>query len=373
VIRPAERPTPRVVVVGCGAVAEGVYRGALTKLESRRIAHVVALVDPNPARTAALQRHFPNAAAFVHPAEAFARTKADLTIVTSPPAFHVEHALAAIAASSHVLCEKPMAVKVEDADRMVAEARLACRILAVGMTRRMYPSLRAARALVSNGTLGHQLRFTYREGHVFDWPVSTDAVFRRTTAGGGVLTDVGSHALDLLGALFGVPTVVRYADDAERDGVETNCHIELEYPDADGTMQLSWAEPLVTGLTVTGSAGELRLDPTRLDALWWRQHEGAWTRLRSAATLPSDLEPQGARGTPRTHRDCFYYQLVQVLRAVTNDDESVPVTGDEGLSVVRTINACYRQATALRIPWVPAAEQASAGARHWSQQQWVAG
>ena len=360
-----------VAVIGCGAVVEGLYRGPLRALESRGIARVAALVDPDPARTAALARHFRFARTFAAPAEAFAATTPDLTIVTSPPGFHMEHSVAALAAGSHVLCEKPMAVRVDDAERMVAAARREGRLLAVGMTRRMYPCLVEGRALLARGWLGDGLRFVYRQGQVYGWPVRSDAAFRRATAGGGVLSDLGSHVLDFLGALFGAPTVRGYADDGQTDGVEANCRIELAYPAAAGFVQLSWNQPLVTGLHILGSAGELRLDPTRIDGLWRRPRGGAWEHVSSAAAWPSDLRPEPREGTPRTHHDCIYYQLVRVLRAIVHG-EPVPVGGEEALDVVRTIDECYRRATSLLLPWLTADEQAQIDARHWKARRWLA-
>ena len=141
----------RLLLIGCGAVAEGLYAGALRKLESRGMAEVAGLVDPNPSRTAALQRLFRGAIAFKTPAEALEGVAPDLTIVASPPGPHAEHAVQALGAGSHVLCEKPMTTNVEDAERMVAAAREAGRVLAVGMVRRMFPSLALAKELVEGG------------------------------------------------------------------------------------------------------------------------------------------------------------------------------------------------------------------------------
>jgi predicted dehydrogenase len=361
-----------LVVVGCGAVVEGVYRSALKRLESRGIARVAALVDPNPARTSALKRHFRSADTYATGAEAFARMTPDLTIVASPPGLHAEHVVEALGVGSHVLCEKPMAVSVADAERMVAAARVAHRVLAVGMARRMYPCLAEARALLAGGALGDDLRFVYREGNVYDWPISTDTAFRRATAGGGVLTDLGSHVIDFLAALFGTPTATAYADDGHADGVESNCRIDLAFPGGRGEAQLSWSQPLVTGLHVIGSAGELTMmQPGRLDLVRWRRHGEPWDTRVSTSTWPDDLRPGGRRGTPRTHYDCMYHQLVQVLRAVIHG-EPVPVDGEQALTVVRAIDACYRQATPLRLPWLTAAEQAQTDARHWRRDRWAA-
>ena len=359
--------TLKLMVVGCGTVFDQYYQRALKKLEARGIARVIALVDPNPGRTAAIEKHFPSARAFGTPAEALALTTPDLTIIASPPSLHAGHAVAAFGAGSHVLCEKPMAASVDDAERMVAAARAAQRVLAVGMTRRMYPCLAEARALLASGALGDDLRFVYREGDVYGWPVSTDFPFRRATAGGGVLIDKGTHVLDFLAALFGRPTAATYADDAYNEGVETNCQIGVVFPGARGMVQLSWSQPLMNGFHLSGSAGQLTLHPWRLDAVRWRRNGGTWETRVSAATWPSDLRPEGLRGTPWTYDECVYYQIVQSLRAVVHG-EPVPVTGEDGLAIVHAIDACYRQATSLQLPWLTKAEQAQADTRHWSRQ-----
>lgn len=360
-----------VAIIGCGAAVAELHGSALRKLESRGIARVVALVDPDRARTAALGRHFRAAHPFATLGEAFSRRVPALTIVASPPALHAQHAVEALAAGSHVLCEKPMAIRIDDAERMVVAASRNDRVLAIGMARRMAPSLAEARALLSSGALGDGVRFHYREGAVYNWPASTGAPFRRTTAGGGVLIDLGSHAVDYLRALFGPPSVGAYADDGQQDGVETNCVLELAFPAASGIVQLSWSQPLVTGLHVVGAEAEIRLHPLRPDSLLWRRRGGVWQRKASVATMPRDVDPDGERGAPHTYYDSIYYQLVQVLRAALHG-EAVPVDGMEALATVQTIDACYRQANPLRLPWLPAAEQAQADTRHWSRQRWLA-
>src|SRR5258706_9739289 len=203
--------TPRLMVVGCGAVVDQYYRGALRKLESRGIARVVALVDPDPLRANALAQDFRSAGAFATQAEALARAAPDLTIVASPPSSHAEHAIAAFGAGSHVLCEKPMAASVDDAQRMVAAARAAQRVLAIGMTRRMYSNLAEARALLAAGALRNRLRLVYREGGVYGWPGTTHFPFPPSPARGGGVIRQGTHLLDFLVAPFCAPFVAPFS------------------------------------------------------------------------------------------------------------------------------------------------------------------
>ena len=363
--------TLSVVVVGCGAVVDGLYRGALRKLESRGDIHVTGLVDPDPARTAALGRHFRSARQFTDLAAALADGRPDLVIVASPPSRHAEHAVLALETGSHVLCEKPMTTSVEDGERMIAAARNDGGVLAVGMARRMFSSLAEARSIVESGALGERLRFVYREGLVYSWPVRTDAPFRRATAGGGVLTDFGSHVIDFLHALFGPPSVRAYVDDAQDEGVETNCQIALDFPRATGVAQLSWSQPLVSSLLVSGTEGELRLDPAQPGALRVRFAGGPWETRAGGAQRPVDLEVAGQRRVPLTYYDCIHAQLVQTLRAIVHG-EAVGADGHDGLVAVRAIADCYRQAAPLRRRWLTTAEQDRAEMRHWSRRRWAA-
>ena len=67
----------------------------------------------------------------------------------------------------------------------------------------------------------------------------------------------------------------------------------------------------------------------------------------------------------------MYYQLVQALRAVVHGGP-VPVSGEQGLTVMRVIHACYRKAIPLRRSWLTQAEQARADALHWSRERCLA-
>jgi predicted dehydrogenase len=181
-----------------------------------------------------------------------------------------------------------------------------------------------------------------------------------------VLTDKGPHGLDLLMALFGPPHVTRCEDDALRDGVEANSRVGLEFARATGFMQVSWDQPLVEGVHVTGSRGELKLDLEHPDRLMWRRSDGLWQPLVGSRDWPTDLEsPAKRRAFPRAYSDCIHYQLVQVLRSIVHL-EPLPVTGDDGLRVVRAIERCYELARPLALPWLSADEQERSSALHWS-------
>lgn len=84
--------------------------------------------------------------------------EADLALILAPHPFHAELAIASLRAGKHVLVEKPIAVEIAEADRMVAEAELLGLTLAVCFQQRTRLEVREARSLVCDGFLGELQR-----------------------------------------------------------------------------------------------------------------------------------------------------------------------------------------------------------------------
>ena len=166
----------KTIVIGCGAVVENAHRGALNLLERRGFLEVVGVVDPNANRLAQAKGWFPRAQGFQSLAECYANLKeVELALITSPPPLHREQAVMAFQNGSHVFCEKPVASSLQGAKEMVATAQEHKKVLAVGMPRRFYPCLVEARRMIMAGDLGFSVRFTYREGGVYKWPITSAA------------------------------------------------------------------------------------------------------------------------------------------------------------------------------------------------------
>src|SRR5882724_7777060 len=81
-------------------------------------------------------------------------TRPDVAVILTPHFLHAEIAIACLKAGSHVLVEKPMALHVEDADRMIAAAEEAQRILCVVLQQRFRPEIQAAHEYIEAGKLG---------------------------------------------------------------------------------------------------------------------------------------------------------------------------------------------------------------------------
>src|SRR5258707_2113131 len=123
----------------------------------------------------------------------------DVVDITTPNHLHVEPALAALEAGKHVYCEKPMAVKVEDAQRMAATAKKAGVKTLVAFNNIKTPAVLVAKQIIERGEIGEPVRFRGRfdQGFFNDpaWPWSWRC--SRELAGTGALGDLGAHTVSV--------------------------------------------------------------------------------------------------------------------------------------------------------------------------------
>lgn len=197
----------------------------------------------------------------------------DAVIVCAENARHRAVVELAAAAGAHILCEKPLATTVEDAEAMVAATDAAGVILMTAYPVRFSPAFASLRALAASGRLGKILAITgSNNGRM---PLSERAWFTDPRlSGGGALVDHVVHCADLLYALLPEPLEsvravtnrILYAD-AGRD-VETGGIVSLRYESGViATIDCSWSHaataPNWGGLTlsITGTRGMVTIDP----------------------------------------------------------------------------------------------------------------
>jgi predicted dehydrogenase len=333
----------KVGLIGCGAVAEMYYAHALGALTVSGDVNVVALVDPIPARRAALARFFPGAAQLERLNDLLA-CGVELAIVASPPRFHAEQVVWLLERECHVFCEKPLAATVPEAEAIVATAQRTGRLLAVGLVRRFFPALQAIAEFCAQGSWGRLQTFEIQEGGPFDWPAATPSFFDPRQAGGGVLLDAGVHVLDTLLWWLGEPDGLEYADDCH-GGLEATCQVTLEYREAGirGTILLSRDRKV---------SNRSRFEFERATIVW-RVREANRIEIRprgSSYWLVSSLETETATGrlVADSYTQAFTRQILEAVRSV-REGRLPRVSGNEGLCSMRLIERCYRARTALGI------------------------
>jgi predicted dehydrogenase len=357
--------TVRTIVVGCGAVAQRLYRKPLAQLAKQGLIDVVGLVDPASEHADEMSSALRRARHFTSLEDACRQTRPELTLVLTPPHLHCAQTLVALAHGSHVLCEKPMANSAADCRLMIVAAQQAKRVLAVGMIRRFFPAFARLRMLVKSGSLGRLQSFEYREGHKFEWAVTTPAAFKpRHKGGAGVLFDIGTHALDFLQSVFGSLEALEYADDAA-GGIDVNVAMRLRSASCDGQLQLSWETPLVNELRVKGSAAEAVLRIDRFDQLAVGR-AGAFVPQQIDSAFPVDLDGASPRRiVPLSYADAVTCQLVQVLRAISLGEQPA-VDGSEGAACIGLLEQALSMSQPLPEPWLAPREQAAAARLHGS-------
>ncbi len=139
--------------------------------------------------------------------ELVASPEVDIIHVCTPDDLHPPIASAALAAGKHVYCEKPLARTVAEAEDLHARARASGRVAQIAFQMRYGSAVQAARRLIRDGTLGEitSFRLTYLHSGYEDPDRPLTWRLDHTRTGGGVLYDLGSHAIDLLTFLLGRP------------------------------------------------------------------------------------------------------------------------------------------------------------------------
>ncbi len=293
----------RIVQVGMGGWGQNWAEIAIPRAGT--VVEPDAWFDADPAGLAAEQKALGLAAERCFPSlsAALEAVEADAVLVTTTIAGHVPVALEALAAGKHVLVEKPFAPSVAEAERAVAGAAEAGRVLMVSQNYRHFPAARAAAAVIASGELG---------------PVGAVAIdFRRDVTGmdrtrhfgleDPLLVDMAIHHFDLLRMVLG------------QEATTISCHAwnpawSPFTGDAVGAATISlaggavasWRGSWISAGEQTPWAGEWRIDCSEGELRWTgRDDRGGVSKdsvvVRSrdgkerTVTLP-EVQPHGRAG-----------------------------------------------------------------------------
>lgn len=188
-------------VIGCSDIFEHAHAHGLERLSDRY--ELRSFTDPDAGKLAAFGRRY--GVAKLYPGvEALLRAEpGGAALVCTPTANHAESTVAALAAGRDVLCEKPMAMTLVEADEMLAAARNTHRVLQVCFMSRFAPCWMKIKELVDSGAIGQVMSVTMTQywdgGHgLFENWRTQEAV-----SGGGIIADSAAHWIDILRWLLG--------------------------------------------------------------------------------------------------------------------------------------------------------------------------
>lgn len=157
---------------------------------------VVAIASPSSAAAVAAERKIPHA--FTSAREMIAGCELDVVVVASPPFAHRDDVLAALDAGKHVMCEKPFALNIEEAEEMVAAARDAGTACALSHEFRFVPERAALREMVENGHLSplREIEITQLAGWLRPAGERPRGWWFERERGGGIAGALLSHIID---------------------------------------------------------------------------------------------------------------------------------------------------------------------------------
>ncbi len=196
----------------------------------------------------------------------------DVVSLAIPNKFHAEVAVAVAEAGAHVICDKPLAQNLADADRMIEACRAAGVLLLYGEELCFAPRYRRVKQLIDEGAFGRVFSISHRERH--DGPHAR-WFYDPDVSGGGALLDMACHGIELSRWLLEKRPVEsvfarigNYLHTAE--AVEDHALVSLRFDDGTlATIEGSWA---VTGgiderLEVVGDGGSVVADLARGGAM----------------------------------------------------------------------------------------------------------
>jgi predicted dehydrogenase len=285
----------------------------------------------------------------------------DVIHVCTPNTTHVALAEAALKAGKHVVCEKPLATSVQDAEELTALAGSLGRVAAVPFIYRFHPMVREARARVSLGQVGRVL--TIQGSFLQDWLLSSeDDDWRVDESLGGpsrAFADIGSHLCDVIEFILddrisrlAALTRTAFSQRGGRD-VRTEDIVSVVFETgggAVGTLLISQVAPgrkNRLALEISGTTETLTFDQEQPETLWVGRRSGSELLVRD----PAALDPSAARycslpaGHSQGYQDAFNSFVSDVYLAVRSGTvpDGLPLFED-GLRAARLTAAVQRSA-----------------------------
>jgi len=335
----------QVGIAGLGRSGWDIHARLLAPLAGRY--NIAAALDADAARRQEAADRFGCRTYDSYP-DLLADEAVELVIVAVPSHLHPEYAVVALQAGKDVVCEKPMAMSLRDADRMIAAAEQSGRILAVFQNRRYDPDFVKVREVIDSGLLGRIVLIHLSEtsfSRRWDWQTLQ-------TYGGGTLNNTGPHHLDMALQLFGEaePRVFCHLERTLTLGdAEDHVKIILSGPGApmiDIEISSACAFPLPTW-HILGTQGGLQGSKHHLH---WKYVDPATLPPRTVDTHPTPNrsydrdDPQWMEGSWGIIADTgpghtgFYLDLYETIR----HGAPLAITPESARRVVWLQETCHR-------------------------------
>ena len=331
-------------VIGAGGIAD--RRTIPEGIVLCEDAQLVALQDINHTVLSRVQEKYKVGTAYPRWEALLGDPKVQAVYIATPTTFHYEQVMAAAKAGKHVLCEKPLALTLEQCQDMVDACAKAGVLLGVNFMTRFHPCHQLLKQMIEAGDLG---KLVFGRAELTCWYPPIPKAFRQdpTLGGGGSFIDMGNHCVDLLEQFFGrVVEVNCFTGNLVQDYASEDTAVAMlkfgsgaigvvdalfNVPDAAARNQLevygSKGSVCSFGTIGQGSAGKL------IAVL--QQGDKAYDpgQARGVEAHEAFIEPPEVN-VYRSHIQAF-------CDAITNGTPP-PIPGEEGVWSHKVIAACYK-------------------------------
>ena len=341
----------KIGLIGSGAIMRLAH--APTILASQ-CAELAAVFDLNRNRANTLASEF-GGVAFDNLEEMLDKVELDAVVVATPNLYHEPCAIKAAERGLHVICEKPLAIDISSAARIIRACSEAGVVLQTGFNQRFWTQNRIARELICSGFIGevHQMRSLYSE-KATAYPASTNFRYDLEKSGGATIIDLTVHRIDLARWLVGEITSV-FAELTHThlpEAVDDNVWILTRFENgARGCLTSNRISPNIgDGTDIFGIAGSIHLATESINPhnsaplhifteksktelpdflqeacypdAWWKDFDGGWITIKP----------------PRVNT--YVLQLEEFCAAIREERDST-VSGVEGLKAQEVVQASY--------------------------------
>jgi predicted dehydrogenase len=312
-------------------------------------------VDPGFTLTSVVQRNSDRAKQFYpsikiarHVKEVIEDDSIELIVINTPNETHFSFASQALEAGKHVIVEKPFTVNVQEAETLINLATKKGKVLTVFQNRRWDGDFMTIKKVVENKLVGKIAEFELHYDRYRNY-IEANTWKEEEGPGSGILFNLGSHMLDQVLDLFGMPLEVdaRVGIQRPHGKVEDFYDIRMQYNDFHAIVKSSYlvreAGPRYTLHGTEGSFTKYGIDPQE-QALkdgklpgkpgWGSEGKELWGRLN---TTLNGLHIDGLIETIPGNYTLFYQSVYESIR----NGKPLIVKPEQSKDVIRLIEACY--------------------------------
>ncbi len=316
----------KIGIIGCGQMG----RWHLNAYKQNPLVELAAFVDSDVSKAQKFSKETGGRAYASHE-DMIKNEKLDGVSLCTVPASHYQIVLDLLKAGIHILCEKPLAVSVIEAEAMAKRAEEKNKLLLTAFKFRFFEEVQRAKELLDKNSLGRILNFRLMFGGYMNMEGSWYA--NKEISGGGIIMDNGPHAFDLIRYLLGdIQKVSAEVTTSQNITVEDTAHISCVLQNgAKGVIDVSWTTPVPakTYLEIYGEDGCLLLDFNGLSYKF-----KTWDEFKR---IPNAGDTKAA----------FARQIDHFVGAIVTKSPSVTKNQD-GLTAQKWIESAYRSVESKR-------------------------